>query len=185
MTFVALNLYIRHRELPLRLPNAARAHKESLLSRNISYECSYIHRKGEREGKQCGNPALAGTTVCRKHGGNAAHVREAAGRRLTEGAPRAADVLNEMMEQSKDPDPCPLCKRGMPRDDNIIIKAAMAVLDRTGFGPSSKLHVEANVNHSFLEYLTDAQLTQIDDWIDEAKKRAALELGELTDEELE
>ncbi len=143
-------------------------------TRHLTQQCTGTNRDGE----QCGSSALAGAVVCRKHGGAAPHVKEAAAKRLTEGSLTAADILHKLMKDRDEGPECPFCKRGMPRDDNILLRAATAILDRTGLGPSAKLEVDASVDIAFLEYLTDEQLAQIDKWIDEAIQRAAHDVGE-------
>lgn len=56
---------------------------------------------------------------------------------LRKRSPSAARYLLEMMNtMMEDAEPCPACKRGMPRDEERRLKAILAVLDRSDVGPS-------------------------------------------------
>jgi hypothetical protein len=79
-------------------------------------------RATTRNGNRCGNPPVTGAVVCRMHGGAAPQVRDAARRRLLEAADPAAARLVELLDS---PDPA------------IQVRAAVALLDRAGHGPSS------------------------------------------------
>lgn len=62
-----------------------------------------IRRMGENEDgtmRYCGRWAIAGGTVCPKHGGSAPQVKKAAQARLTELLERKVERLNEISEQS-------------------------------------------------------------------------------------
>jgi hypothetical protein len=150
----------------------------------------HITTKGRREpilgqceatsnmtGERCKRPVVVGARVCRLHGGSAPHVKAAAAKRLLiDHAPKAVERLGELLSDPKDADPCPFCRRGMPRDDLITVKASTAVLDRAGLGPQSKLEIEAKVNVDFLPFLSDEQVAQMEEWIEAAKARAMAEL---------
>lgn len=79
------------------------------------------------------NPML-GMMVCAKHGGQLGHVREAAERRLTHAAEKAANALITLTD---------------PRDEleNIVeqgvrVKAANSVLDRVGIKAGASIEIE-------------------------------------------
>ncbi len=78
-------------------------------------------------GEQCRQPAIRGGTVCRYHGGAAPQVRRSAKQRLAELAEPAVAALSVALESG---------------DIHAVIKAAVAVLDRTGHHPRSSVHVE-------------------------------------------
>jgi hypothetical protein len=73
-------------------------------------------------GQPCHKYPVKGALVCRVHGGAAPQVRDAARRRLLEAADPAAARLVELLDN---PDPA------------IAVRAAVALLDRAGHGPSS------------------------------------------------
>jgi hypothetical protein len=139
-------------------------------------QCGATNRQGER----CKKPVVYGAKVCRIHGGNAPHVMAAAARRLVaSSAPRAAEVLNELLEPTpKDASPCPLCGRDMPRDEALRHRVAVAILDRSGVGPTAKIEIDANVQVDYVRFLPREQLEQINEWLEMAKLKAAEELDE-------
>lgn len=52
-------------------------------------------------------------------------------------APRAIRAMSRMLDPVRDDGPpCPSCGRGMPRPEDLILKAATAVADRGGVGPA-------------------------------------------------
>lgn len=137
-------------------------------------QCEAISNKTS---ERCKNPIVVGCRVCRFHGGSAPHVRAAAAKRLLiTHAETAVKRLGELLDDPKDADPCPFCRRGMPRDDLITVKASTAVLDRAGLGPQSKIEIEARINVDFLPFLSDEQVTQMEEWIESAKSKAMAEL---------
>ncbi|MEV0153182.1 hypothetical protein AB0H57_05490 [Micromonospora sp. NPDC050686] len=79
-------------------------------------------------GDQCANPPMMGQEVCRMHGGSAPQARKAAALRLLELADPAITALSEVVKDA-------------PKDSDRV-RAATAILDRAGLGPSSKIEVE-------------------------------------------
>jgi hypothetical protein len=75
-----------------------------------------------RRGTPCTNPPVKGAVVCRMHGGAAPQVRRAARQRLLEAADPAAARLVQLLDSD---------------DEAIAVRAATALLDRSGHGPSS------------------------------------------------
>lgn len=116
---------------------------------NLTRQCNATSRSGER----CKRRPIPGGNVCVMHGGSAPQVRRQAEEALIEARVPAARVLRSIVE-AYNRTACEHCGRG--DDPNPVIKAAIAVLDRTGFGPSSSLRVE--VQHSIPDNLQREQL---------------------------
>ena len=72
-----------------------------------------------RDGAQCGNPAMRGTSTCRMHGGKAPQVQRAARARLAAMIDPALDVLQRLMSDPK-------------VAEAVCLRAAENVLDRAG-----------------------------------------------------
>lgn len=79
-------------------------------------------------GEQCANPPMMGQEVCRMHGGSAPQARKAAALRLLELADPAISALSEVV-------------KGAPKESDRV-RAATAILDRAGLGPSSRVELE-------------------------------------------
>lgn len=86
-------------------------------------------RGTNNHGKQCKRWAIRGSTVCAFHGGRAPMVRAAARRRMLELVGPAFETLLECMADTE--------ARWQDR-----VQAAIAVLDRAGFGPKATLTIE-------------------------------------------
>jgi len=125
---------------------------------------------------RCTNARVLGLTVCRMHGGGSPYVRAAGARRLMDFQPKAIETAGELLNPVVEGQTCPLCKRGQLRDEMVRLRASQLVLDRTGHGPTQKVEIKP-ADIAFLEYLTDEQVAQIDVWIEEAKLKAAEDLG--------
>lgn len=97
------------------------------------------HRKN---GDRCKQPAIAGATVCRVHGGAAKHVKAAARARLE----NAADLMaKELLGIAVDPDVAPAVKLAAIKD----------ALDRSGLKAPSEVVVSASATTGFDEVFTD------------------------------
>ena len=97
------------------------------------------HRKN---GDRCKQPAIAGATVCRVHGGAAKHVKAAARARLE----NAADLMaKELLGIAIDPDVAPAVKLAAIKD----------ALDRSGLKAPSEVVVSAATTTGFDEVFTD------------------------------
>jgi len=97
------------------------------------------HRKN---GDRCKQPAIAGATVCRVHGGAARHVKAAARARLE----NAADLMaKELLGIAIDPDVAPAVKLAAIKD----------ALDRSGLKAPSEVVVSASATTGFDEVFTD------------------------------
>lgn len=71
----------------------------------------------KRTGNPCTQPAIAGATVCRMHGGSAPQVKAAAKERLMALQPLAIQTLNTLLQRDEFP--------------TVQLGAARDVLDRT------------------------------------------------------
>ena len=101
-----------------------------------------------REGALCGAKTSSGTPCkrapipggnrCCLHGGGSPLARAAAERRLLLGADLAIDRLLDSLVEHDHP-PCELCGCAPGRADPNTLRAAIAVLDRTGFSPGVRL----------------------------------------------
>ena len=76
--------------------------------------------KSKQRQARCKQPAIAGGTVCRFHGGAAPQVQEAARARLDKLTHPAITRLGELVEQKEFP--------------STALSAVKDVLDRNGFG---------------------------------------------------
>ncbi|NVN51619.1 hypothetical protein [Mycolicibacterium hippocampi] len=99
------------------------------------------HRK---TGDRCKQPAIAGATVCRVHGGAAKHVKMAARARIENAADRMA---KELLGMAIDPDMSPQVKLAAIRD----------ALDRGGLKPTTS--VEIGPTKGFEEILGDLEFS--------------------------
>lgn len=119
-----------------------------------------------RSGEQCKLAPIVGGFVCSLHGGKAPQVQQAARERLAALVDPSVDAFRRILAS---PDRCELC--GRSADMAVVVRAATAVLDRTGYGPNSTVVVQARPAPRWVEYLTDDQLDQVGAWIEEAKAR--------------
>ena len=101
-----------------------------------------------REGATCGaktaagNPCrrspILGGTKCTLHGGASPLARQEAERRLLIGVSFALDRLVDAVTEH-DHEPCALCGCDPSKADPTVLRAAIALLDRSGFGPGVRL----------------------------------------------
>lgn len=120
-------------------------------------QCTATNRLGER----CKRYAVEGSSVCRLHGGASPLARAAAKKMLLALVPDAIEVLKEALD-------------GDVRIDVVQLRAALAVLDRAGFGPRQTISIDAEPEA--LKKLTDEELKaraqQVMNWIAERQKQA-------------
>lgn len=88
----------------------------------------------ERLQRPCLRPPLNGAHVCNKHGGQVAHVREAAINRLSNAAEKAANTLITLTDIRDE--------TGELVDQKVRVSAANSVLDRVGVKGGSTVEVE-------------------------------------------
>ena len=92
-----------------------------------------IDLEGIRLIRPCLAVPMNGMQVCQKHGGQLGHVREAAQRRLTHAAEKAANALI-VLTDTRD-------EEGELVEQGVRVKAANSVLDRVGIKGGSELDV--------------------------------------------
>ena len=105
-----------------------------------------------RRGALCGAKTSAGTPCRRRpikggarcvlHGGGSPIAREAAERRLLYGVSLALDRLLDALSEHEHDGPCALCGCNPSSRDPNTLRAAIALLDRSGFGPGLTLRTE-------------------------------------------
>jgi hypothetical protein len=98
--------------------------------------CTATNRAGQR----CGRAAAPFQFVCDKHGAKSPLAQQGAKARMAMLVEPATEVL---FRATRNAPPCPHCGRSDADRDPAAIRAAIAILDRTGFGPSAKLTVQA------------------------------------------
>ena len=94
-------------------------------SKNDSRRCTAT---ANRTGERCKAPAIKGGTVCRMHGGALPQVKQSAKDRLLALVDPALAALDQIL-RSKD------------ADDAHKVRAALGILDRTGFRPGVDIAV--------------------------------------------
>jgi hypothetical protein len=68
--------------------------------------------------------------------------------------------------------PCIACGRGLPRSEELQVKAIIAALDRCGLGPQSKIDMTVKDDTSWMRFLTDDQVDTLAGWIEAARQRS-------------
>ena len=91
--------------------------------------CGRCHASSSQTGDPCRRWPIPGGGVCSSHGASTANVRKAAARRLLELSDPAITALSDVV-------------KGAAKESDRV-RAATAILDRAGLGPSSKIEVEA------------------------------------------
>lgn len=119
-------------------------------------------------GLRCRRRAIAGGSVCKFHGGSLPSVAAAAKLRLLAMSDPALDLLLDAMDvQPK----CEVC--GRTDDKSIAVRAAIAVLDRSGLGPHAHIHTtpDADPSTSYTAWLTEDELMQVAEIIQRGQDR--------------
>jgi hypothetical protein len=93
-----------------------------------------IDLDGVRLQRPCLRMPLNGSMVCQKHGGQLGHVKEAANRRLTHAAEKAATTLIILTDVRDE--------EGELVDQKVRVQAANSVLDRVGIKAGSVVEIE-------------------------------------------
>lgn len=93
-----------------------------------------IDLDGVRLQRICLAPPMNGMSVCGKHGGQLGHVKEAAQRRLSHAAEKAATTLIVLTDVRDE--------EGELVEQAVRVKAANSVLDRVGIKPGSTVEIE-------------------------------------------
>ena len=93
-------------------------------------------------GSSCRRYPIKGGSRCVLHGGGSPIAREAAERRLLYGVSLALDRLLDALSEHEHDGPCALCGCNPSSRDPNTLRAAIALLDRSGFGPGLTLRTE-------------------------------------------
>ena len=133
-----------------------------------------------RSGERCKKAAILGGTVCATHGGSAPQVRAKAAERLRAFQPpaviRLEDGLNAIQRQ--------LDRHGLVVDvgpDHAIrVRAATAILDRTGMGPSQSVNVSHEASQRFVALLQELDEPQVKQVENEASETYEYRQGQTT-----
>ena len=121
---------------------AIRAEREAL--ENLKITLGQPRREGAMCGAKtaAGNPCrrspIRGGSRCVLHGGASPLARQEAERRLLLGVSLSLDRLLDALEEHDHP-PCDHCGCSPGRADPTVLRAAIALLDRSGFGPGIRL----------------------------------------------
>ena len=91
-------------------------------------------------GTPCRRRPMKGGAKCALHGGGSPLARQAAERRLLYGVSLALDRLIDAVSEHEHESPCELCGCSPLARDPVVIRAALGVLDRSGYGPNLTLH---------------------------------------------
>ena len=124
--------------------------------RRAARRCSAMAKSTRR---RCGRSAIKGGTVCRYHGGLAPQVQRSARQRLQELAEPAIEALRVALDSG---------------DARAVIRAAIAVLDRTGYGPTKAVVVEQAPRENksaWMKWVTTEELRTIVKITDAATER--------------
>ena len=93
-------------------------------------------------GTRCRRRPIKGGARCVLHGGGSPIAREAAERKLMYGVSLALDRLLDALSEHEHDGPCALCGCNPSSRDPNTLRAAIALLDRSGFGPGLTLRTE-------------------------------------------
>ena len=120
-------------------------------------------------GERCKRIPIPGGNVCTIHGGKSPLAIAAANQALLAARVPAAELLFEVIEWWRRTT-CETC--GLPKGDpSPAIRAAIAVLDRTGLGPTANLTVETKKPMPWAAWMKAEHLEQMSIWIEDAKGR--------------
>jgi hypothetical protein len=86
-------------------------------------------------GEPCKNWPIRGGTVCHKHGGRAPQVKRKAEQRIRELVNPALALIAELIETGRAED--------LPA--SVGLAAARDILDRAGYSPTAKIHLEGDL----------------------------------------
>lgn len=81
-------------------------------------------------GERCKKSAMLGQTVCRTHGGASPQAKKAARERLNDLVDPAISSLKKVLDRAIDSE-----------DYAAVVRAAISILDRTGYHPSQSIEL--------------------------------------------
>ena len=93
-------------------------------------------------GTPCRRRPMKGGARCVLHGGGSPLARQAAERRLLYGVSLALDRLLDVLSEHDHEGPCETCGCNASSRDPVVIRAALGLLDRSGYGPGLTLRTE-------------------------------------------
>jgi hypothetical protein len=109
----------------------------------VPNQCNATNRAGDR----CNRSATFGMNVCHLHGGRAPQSLATQQRRFKEAA---GDAMNNLVEMANG-----------STDESIKLRANIAILDRTGHGPSALLKLAQENSAPWTAWLTNEELEQV------------------------
>ena len=99
-----------------------------------------------RSGERCKKSAILGGSVCRTHGGSAPQVKRKALERIKELQTPAVEVLAQAIDAEEQQLDRKGQVIGLGPDHAVRLRAATAVLDRTGMGPHQGMDVNVKAS---------------------------------------
>ena len=90
-------------------------------------------------GSPCRRWPIEGGNRCVLHGGGSPLARMEAEKKLLRGVSVALDRLLDAISEHEGESPCPTCGCNASSRDPSVLRAAIALLDRSGFGPNLRL----------------------------------------------
>ena len=127
------------------IPAEIRAEREALEQIKVTLEqprLGALCGAKTSTGTPCRRRPIKGGARCVLHGGGSPIAREAAERRLLYGVSLALDRLLDALSEHEHDGPCALCGCNPSSRDPNTLRAAIALLDRSGFGPGLTLRTE-------------------------------------------
>lgn len=134
--------------------------------------CTATNRSGER----CGRASSVGAFVCDRHGGKSPRSLEKARERIQELVEPALDVLHRATRSAP---ACEHCGRSDADRDPTAVRAAVAILDRTGFHPT--MSVEVAPPNPYAECSEDELIEKLETLLAAAKARRDQRLASVVD----
>lgn len=119
------------------MPKPGEPQGEPLVIKN---QCTGTSRDGDR----CNNSAIFGMNVCHMHGGKSPQTISNHKRRLMEAQ---GDAMRNVVDIAN-----------TSQDEAIKLRANLAILDRTGMGPSASLKVGSDESAPWTAWLTNEEL---------------------------
>jgi len=108
----------------------------------VPNQCNATNRAGDR----CNRSATFGMNVCYLHGGRAPQSLATQTRRFKEAA---GDAMNNLVDIANN-----------STDEGVKLRANIAILDRTGHGPSASLKLGHDESAPWTAWLTNEELEQ-------------------------
>lgn len=65
--------------------------------------------------------------------------------------------IEKLTQDAPDAEPCALCGRGLPRGDDLKLRALVALVDRAGLNPTNKITVERTNDDGWVDFTTNEE----------------------------